>query len=74
MQNHHALHLFHKDLIKSLAPYKKQFRALLPAFLSNPNICKLKKYTALLMLINSHLSYRICKKYFPECLPETLNQ
>lgn len=74
MKNHHAIHLSHRDYIKAFAPYKKQFRSLFPKILRIPHICKLKKCTALIMLVNSRLSYRICKRYFPECLPETINQ
>lgn len=73
MQNHLAISLFHKEHKKELAPYKKTFRSLLPKILTNPKICKLKKGMALLVLVNSHAVYRICKKYFPECLPENIN-
>lgn len=74
MQNHLSIYIFHKEYKKELAPYKKTFRSLLPKILTNPKICNLKKGMALLVLVNSSAAYRICKKYFPECLPETINQ
>lgn len=73
-QNHLSIHLFHKQYKKVLKPYKKQFISLLPKILANPKICKLKKCVLLMMLLNGHITHRLCKKYFPECLPETINQ
>lgn len=74
MQNHLAIRLFYKRYKKELIPYRKQFVKLLPKIICNPKVCRLKKVVMLMLLVNSHIAYRFCKKYFPECLPETINQ
>lgn len=73
IQNHLAIHIFHKEHKKALIPYTKTYKKLLTQIIANPKICKLKKCVALLVFVNSTIAYRICKKYFPECLPETIN-
>lgn len=72
MVNFFAVHIVHKNLKPQYVPYQRQFRSYFGKILHNPEICKVKKLTILLMYVNKHLAYRLCKKYFPECLPEFL--
>lgn len=53
-------------------PYRKQFRSFWRRILANPQTCRMKKLMALTTCINKNLAYKLCKKYFPECVPEYL--
>lgn len=72
MINFFAVHISHKDLKENFLRYEKQFRGYLKKILAEPRICNMRKFTVLMMYINEKLAYRLCRKYFPECLPEFL--
>lgn len=51
-------------------PYRKQFRSFRRRILANPQICRMKKIMVLTTCMSKKLAFLLCKKYFPECVPE----
>ena len=72
MINFFAVYIGHPELTPQFLPYRKHFRKFLPKLLSDPYICKMKKLTIMIMYLNNKVAYRLCRKYFPESLPEFL--
>lgn len=72
--NFFAVYIAHPESIQQFLPYRKRFRTLLPKILRDPCICTMKKLTIVMTYISKPGSYRLCMKYFPECLPKTLRQ
>ena len=72
MINFFSVHIAHKELKKKFLPYQKQFRSHFIKILRETKICKMRKLVVMVMYVNKPLAYRLCRRYFPECLPEFL--
>jgi len=70
LMTYYAVSLREKSYKKEFLHYKKQFGGLLIKCLRNPIICRLKKITLLISIPFPYLGYKICQKYFPECIHE----
>lgn len=67
---HHMLrvHFEYKQYKKDFAPFRLQYLKKLRYIIFNPTVCRMKKLMAMMLVISPKLAYRICRKYFPECL------
>ena len=72
MINFFAVHIMHHELKAAMAQYDQQFNCLLLSICKNPKICKMKKLVVLMMYLNAQCAYTLCKRFFPECLPDFL--
>lgn len=65
-----AVYLLHPELKKEFKYFDREFRRSIPELLRNPVVCNMKKIIMLLLFINVRLAYKLCIKYFPECIHE----
>lgn len=72
LMNYFAVKLIRPELNEKFQPYKKQFHTIKAKLLLDPYICKMKKLVILIFEPCPHLAYRLCRKYFPECLYEDM--
>ena len=70
MKNFYQVMLFHRELIPDFKPYQKDFRRLAIKVLTNPRLCRMKRITIAMLFLSKRLSYRLAKKFFPECILE----
>lgn len=62
------VHYRYKQYKKDFAPYRRQYLGKLRYIIFNPTVCRMKKLMALMLVISPKIAYKICRKYFPECL------
>lgn len=60
--------LFHNNLQATIVPYKKFLRSNFLGIIRCKKICSLMKATLIVSFISPKIAYKICRKYFPECL------
>lgn len=72
LKNFYQVMLFHKELYPLFKPYRKEFRKLFAKVLTNPLLCRMKRLAIALLCANTKLSYMLSKKYFPECILDTM--
>lgn len=72
MINYFAVFFCYRELKEAFRPYRKRFRGFFLKIMKNTRICRMKKITVLMMYINNKKSLTLCRKYFPECLPDFL--
>lgn len=65
-------HFRYKQYKKEFAPYRRQYLGKLRYIIINPTVCRMKKLMALMLVISPQIAYKICRKYFPECLFEPM--
>ena len=70
MRHHLSVKIKHHTYRANFNPYFKIFPYV--SFFSSKSICKMKKLAFLLSFITPRTSLKLCKKYFPECIHETL--
>lgn len=73
MKNFFKVMFMHKNLLPLFLPYKKNFRKHIIKFLLSPRICRMKRLAIIMLFFSRRLSYKICRKYFPECILETVD-
>ena len=66
------VHFRYKQYKKDFAPYRRQYLSKLRYIIFNPVVCRMKKLMALMLVISPKIAYKICRKYFPECLFEPM--
>ena len=66
------VHFRYKQYKKDFAPYRWQYLGKLRYIIFNPTVCRMKKLMALMLVISPKIAYKICRKYFPECLFEPM--
>ena len=71
-QNMLMVHFRYKQYKKDFAPYRRQYLGKLRYIIFNPTVCRMKKLMALMLVISPKIAYKICRKYFPECLFEPM--
>jgi len=63
-----AVSLFYLEYKKVFVKITKDFCYKLFDVMKNPLICRMKKITLLMSFIHPKTAYKLCRKYFPECL------
>ena len=66
------VHMRYKQYKKDFAPHRRQYLGKLRYIIFNPTVCRMKKLMALMLVISPKIAYKICRKYFPECLFEPM--
>ena len=70
MKNCFQVMLFHRELLLQFESYRKEFAKHFLKVLTNPRLCRMKRLAIGMLPINKKASYKLCKKYFPECILE----
>lgn len=70
LKNYFQVELFHRDLRKQFKAYRIKFIKNANRVIRNPHLCKLKRIMIIISFICPKISYKISKKYFPECVYE----
>lgn len=73
LKNYFQVNLFNRDLKKQFLVHQKVFHKYAYQAIQNPLLCKLKRVTLLLSFFSPGLAYKVCKKYFPECVYDSTN-
>lgn len=63
-----AVYIKNREMIKDFKPANNDFKKIFLDCLINQKICKLKKIMMIFLFINTRVAYKLCLKYFPECL------
>lgn len=63
-----CVELLHREFKTEFEETQNKFIQEIIPILFDPIICKLKKVMMLLLFISPKAAYKVCKKYFPECL------
>lgn len=71
-QNMLMVYLNYNQYKKDFSYYHRKYFENLRFILINPTICRMKKLMAIMLIVNPQTAYKICKKYFPECLYESM--
>ena len=66
------VHFRYKQYKKDFAPYRRQYLGKLRYIIFNPVVCRMKKFMALMLVISPKIAYKICRKYFPEYLHNSM--
>lgn len=69
-----AVYLLHPEFKKEFKPINREFKKYIFKLLRNPVICNMKKAAMLLLFVNIRFSYKLCTKYFPECIHEFMRK
>ncbi|MBQ7923016.1 MAG: glycosyltransferase [Clostridia bacterium] len=62
----------YKQYKKDFTPFRRQYLRKLRYIIFNPTVCRMKKLMAMMLVISPKIAYKICRKYFPECLFESM--
>ena len=57
---------------KSFRPIARQLWKILPSIMKNPEICNLQKLVLITLAINCRIAVKLCRKYYPECIPSEI--
>jgi len=70
MWNYFAVHCRYPQYKKEFKEYEKVHCRNIARVIDIPDMCRMKFFVMILMYIVPKISYRLCRKYFPECLYE----
>lgn len=63
-----CVELLHRELKAEFKETQRAFAQEIVPILRDPIICKMKKLMMLLLFLSPKTAYKVCKKFFPECL------
>ena len=72
LSNWFAVKFKAKELSNEFLSYTREFNEYYSRIYTNPQICRLKKLTVLIHRALPQIAYKICRKYFPECLHDSM--